>query len=220
MKYRAFIFIALVLVCSVFAAEKSPHETKEVAQNEIKGDETKNTGTYVGYGGGTGVDAGAWYMGRAGGAWAGGGGGGGGAPAGGMGSRRYGWGVVAPQQAGVWVGVWWPQQGGYGCGGGGAPAGGGMGGGGGGAPAGGAGGGGAPGGAGGGAGGGGAGGYSGGFSHRGGVYGGGQICKWGCCSESHGYRWGSGGYYGCTCCSTAAEAKAYKETRAKLEIKN
>ncbi|KAK4416976.1 hypothetical protein Salat_2523100 [Sesamum alatum] len=57
MKCRAFIFTALVLVCSAFAAEKSQHETKEVAQNEIKG----------GAGGGTGVNAGAWFMGGAGG---------------------------------------------------------------------------------------------------------------------------------------------------------
>ncbi|KAL6575872.1 hypothetical protein OROHE_000343 [Orobanche hederae] len=65
----------------------------------------------------------------------------------------------------------------------------------------------------------GAGGYSAGFSH-GGVYGGGQVCKLGCCSKSYGYSHGGGGYYGCTCCRTAAEAKAYKENQAKAETKN
>ncbi|KAK6125872.1 hypothetical protein DH2020_040384 [Rehmannia glutinosa] len=62
-------------------------------------------------------------------------------------------------------------------------------------------------------------GYSAGFSH-GGVYGGGKICKFGCCSESYGYSHGGGGYYGCTCCHTLAEAKAYKETQAKAQTKN
>ncbi|XP_011100173.1 glycine-rich cell wall structural protein [Sesamum indicum] len=85
MKYRAFILIALVLVCSVFAAEKSQHETKEVAQNEIKGDETKHTNTHVGHGGGTGVDAGAWFMGR------------GGGMAGGMGGAPAGGGITAAE---------------------------------------------------------------------------------------------------------------------------
>lgn len=83
--------------------------------------------------------------------------------------------------------------GGGGTGGGGASGGGAGGGGGGGASG----------------GGGGGGGYSGGFSH-GGVYGGGQICKWGCCSKSYGYSHAGGGYYSCTCCATAAQAKAYQ----------
>ncbi|GER34501.1 hypothetical protein STAS_10716 [Striga asiatica] len=154
----------------------------EVAQNENIGDEPmKHPTTFGGY-----PAIPIPYTGGAGaGAWASGGGGGGAAGGGGG-----------------------PGGGGPGGGGpvGGGPGGGGPGGGGpvGGGP-GGAEGGGAEGGA---EGGGGAGGYSGGFSH-GGVYGGGQICKFGCCSESHGYSHKGGGYFGCTCCGTIAEAKAY-----------
>ncbi|KAL3621847.1 hypothetical protein CASFOL_034333 [Castilleja foliolosa] len=64
-------------------------------------------------------------------------------------------------------------------------------------------------------------GYSAGFSH-GGVYVGGKICKFGCCSESYGYSHGGGSYYGCTCCSSFVQAKAYAYAQrlAKAHIKN
>ncbi|KAI3451230.1 hypothetical protein Pfo_007895 [Paulownia fortunei] len=177
--------------------EKSRHETKEVAHNEIKGDEPKHTNTgggygggYGGYGGGTGGGAGGATGGGAGGFPGGGaggfpGGGAGGFPGGGAGGLPGGGAGGLP-----------------GGGAGGLPGGGTDGGAGGGATTGAS-----------------SGGYSAGFSH-GGVYGGGQICKWGCCSESYGYSHPGGGYYGCTCCFTAAEAKAYKESRAKAETKN
>ncbi|KAL3838644.1 hypothetical protein ACJIZ3_023235 [Penstemon smallii] len=76
---------------------------------------------------------------------------------------------------------------------------------------------------GGGGGGGGSGGGSGwskGYSH-GGAYKSGHHCHFGCCSHSSGWSLGGGGYATCTCCHTAAEAKAYKEmTQAKPKIKN
>ncbi|KAL6518593.1 hypothetical protein OROGR_019095 [Orobanche gracilis] len=148
MKAQAVIFVALVLVSSVLAEEHmmSPHETKEVARNEIKGDEPRHPSTFVGSLGGYGGEP----------------------STGGAGGANDGAGTTG--------------------GDGGSRGNGGRG-------------------------------YSAGFSH-GGVYGGGQVCKLGCCSESHGYSHGGGGYYGCTCCRTVAEAKAYKENQAKAETKN
>ncbi|KAL7143904.1 hypothetical protein ABFS83_08G222500 [Erythranthe nasuta] len=184
MKFRGFIFIAAVLVCSVFAEEKFPNEVFEVSHTEIKGGEPKHTNTYIGggYGGfGGGVGTGGKGGGSGGGTGGGSGGGTGGGSGGGT-SDGSGGGVT----------------GGGGSGAGGSGGGGGGGGGGGsGSP----------------------GGYSAGYSH-GGVYGGGKICKWGCCSESYGYSHKGGGYYGCTCCYTAAQAEAYKQTQAKLAAQN
>ncbi|EPS69790.1 hypothetical protein M569_04975 [Genlisea aurea] len=59
-------------------------------------------------------------------------------------------------------------------------------------------------------------GYFVGYSH-GGVSGGGDVCKFGCCTESFGYSHKGGGYYGCTCCPTAADGDAYRKSRAKEE---
>ncbi|KAG6399785.1 hypothetical protein SASPL_141270 [Salvia splendens] len=53
-------------------------------------------------------------------------------------------------------------------------------------------------------------GSGGGSGGAGSHYGGGKLCKWGCCGKSFGYSHAGGVYYSCTCCATFSQAKAYR----------
>ena len=53
-------------------------------------------------------------------------------------------------------------------------------------------------------------GSGGGSGGAGSHYGGGKLCKWGCCGKSFSYSHAGGVYYSCTCCASFAQAKAYR----------